>query len=121
MATAPLRKCIRVVAGTPVIDSPYALVITSLPSTVTRTITAFRSCCFIWSSTMLSMAAASALGVAAVEVDALLDALSRSDDEHAAPKRARAATTANGVTKRVFMRRVSRAFRRNGPVLHRND
>ena len=40
MATAPLRKCMSTVAGTPVIDSPYALVMISLPSTVTRTMTA---------------------------------------------------------------------------------
>ena len=42
MATAPLRKCIAGVAGTPVIESPTASVTTSLPSTVTRTITALR-------------------------------------------------------------------------------
>ena len=42
MATAPLRKCMSTVAGTPVIDSPYALVMISLPSTVTRTMTARR-------------------------------------------------------------------------------
>ena len=32
MATAPLRKCMSVVAGMPVIDSPTALVRISLPS-----------------------------------------------------------------------------------------
>ena len=42
MATAPLRKCMLVPAGTPVIDSPTASVTTSCPSTVTRTMTAFR-------------------------------------------------------------------------------
>src|SRR4051794_33189509 len=102
MATAPFRKCICVVAGTPVIDSPYALVMTSLPSTVTRTITALRSCCFIWSSTICSMAAASPLGAAEVDVDALLD-LPSDDDEHAVHSVARAASTATGVANRVLI------------------
>ena len=58
MATAPLRKCIAGVAGTPVIDSPTASVTTSLPSTVTRTITAFRCDCVIASRTMRMTASA---------------------------------------------------------------
>jgi hypothetical protein len=40
-ATAPLRKCISGVAGTPVIDSPNASVSNSRPSIVTRTMAAF--------------------------------------------------------------------------------
>ena len=51
MATAPLRKCIAAVAGTPAIDSPSACVITSFPSTVTRRMTALR-----WSLAMISRA-----------------------------------------------------------------
>ena len=50
MATAPLRKCMSVVAGTPVIESPTASVTISLPSIVTRTITALR-----WASAMVSL------------------------------------------------------------------
>jgi hypothetical protein len=50
-----------VVAGTPVIDSPYAFVSTSLPPSVTRTTTACSDCFFIWSTTIPSMAAASPL------------------------------------------------------------
>ena len=75
MATAPLRKCMSTVAGTPVIDSPYALVMTSLPSTVTRTMTDRRWRAFIASCTVLSIAAAcvestggGALGAALCEV-----------------------------------------------------
>src|SRR5207248_4459590 len=49
IATAPLRKCMAVVAGTPVIESPKARVMISLPSTVTRTMTARR-----WRALMLS-------------------------------------------------------------------
>ena len=64
IATAPLRKCMFVVAGTPVIESPTAWVTTSLPSTVTRTMTAFR-----WVSAMVSRTifiTASALAVSVV-------------------------------------------------------
>jgi hypothetical protein len=42
MATAPLRKCISTVAGTPVIDSPIARVATSSVPSVTLTRAAFR-------------------------------------------------------------------------------
>ena len=66
MATAPLRKCMPVVAGTPVIDSPTAWVTTSLPSTVTRTMTAFRCACAMVSRTM--RITASALAFSVVEV-----------------------------------------------------
>ena len=66
MATAPLRKCMPVVAGTPVIDSPTAWVTTSLPSTVTRTMAAFRCACAMVSRTM--RITASALVASALEV-----------------------------------------------------
>ena len=63
MATAPLRKCMPVVAGTPVIDSPTAWVTISLPSTVTRTMTAFRCACAMVSRTTRITASALALSV----------------------------------------------------------
>src|SRR4051812_41810367 len=56
MATAPLRKCMSVVAGTPVIDSPSAAVTTSLPSIVTRTIADFRCSPAMVSRTIFSTA-----------------------------------------------------------------
>ena len=68
MATAPLRKCMPVVAGTPVIDSPTAWVTTSRPSTVTRTMTAFRCACDMVSRTIFITASALARSVVAVGV-----------------------------------------------------
>src|SRR4051812_37511116 len=62
MATAPLRKCMSVVAGTPVIDSPSAAVTTSLPSMVTRTIADFRCSPAMVSRTIFSTASACAGG-----------------------------------------------------------
>ena len=41
-ATAPLRKCMAVVAGTPSIESPNAWVVTVLPPLVTLMTTALR-------------------------------------------------------------------------------
>src|SRR6185369_17956211 len=58
MATAPLRKCMFVVAGTPVIDSPTAWVTISLPSSVTRTMTALRWFADIASRTVFITASA---------------------------------------------------------------
>ena len=52
-----------VVAGTPVIDSPTAWVTTSLPSTVTRTMTAFRCACAMVSRTTRITASALAVSV----------------------------------------------------------
>ncbi len=66
IATAPLRKCMAGVAGTPVMDSPTARVSTSLPPSVTRTIAAFRWDFFITSSMMRSTASAFAVSVADV-------------------------------------------------------
>src|SRR5215208_6808111 len=55
-----------VVAGTPVIDSPRAWVTTSLPSTVTLTMTAFR---FAWAMVSRTIRiTASAFGLSALEV-----------------------------------------------------
>jgi hypothetical protein len=55
-----------VLAGTPVMDSPTALVSSSLPPSVTRTMAALRCDCFITSSTMRANASAVALSVADV-------------------------------------------------------
>jgi hypothetical protein len=69
MATAPLRKCMSVVAGTPGIDSPYALVITSRPPTLTLTMAARRCWLAMTSFTTLSTVAAEA-GATDIDVDA---------------------------------------------------
>src|SRR6202035_5234955 len=63
IATAPLRKCICGVAGTPVIESPTPCVSASLPFTVTRTITAFRCRSASVSLTIFSTASALAVSV----------------------------------------------------------
>jgi hypothetical protein len=76
MATAPLRKCIARVAGTPVVEVPSALVTTGFPFTVTLTMTAFRASAFMAFRAMATIAAPSLLGVAADAAGATGDAYS---------------------------------------------
>ena len=68
MATAPLRKCMSVVAGTPVIDSPDADVTTSFPSMVTRTTADFRCSAAMVSCTIRSTVSDLAVWVVGVVV-----------------------------------------------------
>nr|GLK34774.1 hypothetical protein GCM10017611_16230 [Rhodococcus wratislaviensis] len=64
------------VAGTPVIDSPRAWVTISLPSTVTRTITAFR-----WLSAMVSRTIFITASACAGSADAMVEPLLASEEE----------------------------------------
>jgi hypothetical protein len=63
IATAPLRKCMSVVAGTPGIDSPHACVSKFLPSTVTRTM-AERKCWSVMTDRTTAFTAATCAGLA---------------------------------------------------------
>src|SRR5215210_31806 len=85
MATAPLRKCMSSVAGTPVIDSPRTTVATSLPFWVTRTRTALRSFFSIALSTAASTSSAdpSAVVASLEEVVVAWEAVVDPDPEHA--------------------------------------
>jgi hypothetical protein len=57
-ATAPLRKCMAVVAGTPSSESPNAWAVTMWPSLVTAIMAALRWSVFMAFCTILAMAAA---------------------------------------------------------------
>ena len=57
-ATAPLRKCMAVVAGTPSIESPNAWAVTMRPSSVTSMMAALRWSVSMAFCTILAMAAA---------------------------------------------------------------
>ena len=107
IATAPLRKCIAGVAGTPVIDSPTARVSTSWPSTVTRTITAFRCDCVITSST---------IRITASDCEVSVGAGGASERSAAGAQAVRTATALSTATRRVIMIRImSCAIRRFAP------
>ena len=102
-ATAPLRKYMSVVAGTPVIDCPNAWFATSWSSFVTFTMTARKCCDFINDWTMFAMSDASFVfgagsAVAPGVLDGEADVVADFELEHAANDVVATSSAARGTT-----------------------